>query len=957
MYQMIITIILFIAVLTLLSIIFFKRKSQSIKLQKENERVRIMLDSLPIACFMGTVRGAIFDCNNEAVRLFKLKNKQEFIKHFEKDLSPKFQPDGQRSFDLVIKYGMKAEIEGKCSFNWTHQLLDGTPIPVIVTLEIVIYGSEKVLMAYIRDMREHKKMTTEIGRQNKLLTTVNSVSSTLLEPDIGHFEDTLSESMKILAETADIDRVCIWRNTSVDQKQRFSLVFQWESGDMKSLLKDGELAPDLFLDEQTAWSKVLTQGDCLNALVRDMHPGEQAVLKPRNIKSILIVPVFLQDHFWGFTGFDYCVEERVFKDEEVLILRSASRMLVNAVIRNEMAAELVSAKDQAEQSNRSKSVFLSHMSHEIRTPMNAILGVAEIELRDENHSNSTLDAFGKIFESGNLLLNIINDILDLSKIESGKLEILPVKYDIPSLINDTVQLNRLRYDSKPIEFLLHVDENTPIDLFGDELRIKQILNNIISNAFKYTDEGKIEFFVSAEHDENDSGDNVTIIFSVSDTGQGMSREQLEKLFDEYARFNLEINRATVGAGLGMTITKRLIDLMNGEIQVKSEPGKGSVFTVRIPQKRIGLTVCGRELTNKLQSFRFIDTTIAKKTRFLREYMPYGSVLIVDDVDSNIFVTKGMLMPYGLKIDTASSGFDAIDKIKEGRSYDIVFMDHMMPRMDGVEAVRILRGMGYKKPIIALTANALVGRAEMFMKNGFDGFISKPVDSRELNLFLNDFIRNKQPPEVIEAARRGQNEISAAFDDAEKRFNAQRSREMAELFIQDAEKAVKILKDLYMKIHEMTSEDLNLFIVTVHGMKSTLANMGEKELSGIAFKMELAGEDHDFNVLSNLTPVFLKSLDAHIAKYKQEEKDDNPRQKQNAGISQSDLNFLREKLEIIKTSCAVFDKIPAKEALQELKQKTWPAEITALLDEISIDILHSAFKKVINQADDFLKSVM
>jgi len=974
-------IILAMLVIALILIIFIRSKRQAIKLQKEHERTRIMLDTLPIACFTGSADGRIYDCNNEAVRLFELKDKQDFINRFKTELSPEYQPDGQNSLEELHKYGIETAEKGKCVFNWMHKLPDGTPVPALVTLESVIYDNEKIIIAYVRDMREHVQMTSELDRQYVLLKTVNTVSSILLEPYIGHFEDTLRKSMGIIAEIAGVDRICIWRNAEVDNELCFSLGYQWEKDSFKTKTNDGILAPDIRINDHPSWNEQLLKGNCINSLVSNMPPEDQAALIPRNIKSILVVPVFLQDIFWGYVGYDQCKTERVFKDSEVLILRSASRMMANAAIRNEMSIELIFAKEHAEQSNKSKSIFLSHMSHEIRTPMNAILGIAEIQLHGEDLSQETKEAFSQIYESGDLLLNIINDILDLSKIEAGKLELIPVKYDIPSLINDTVQLNILRYDSKPIPFTLNVDENTPLELFGDELRIKQVLNNILSNAFKYTESGKIEFFVSAESGNDNSEENVIIVFSVSDTGQGMTENQVKRIFEEYERFNLNTNRTTVGAGLGMTITKRLIDLMKGDIIVESEPGKGSTFTVRLPQIPIGKAVCGKELSGKLQSFNFQNTTILKKTRFLREYMPYGSVLVVDDVESNIYVTKGMLLPYGLNIETVTSGFAAIEKIKNGSVYDIVFMDHMMPKMDGIETVKILREMGYKNTIIALTANALVGRAEMFMKNGFDGFISKPIDSRELNHYLNDFIRNKKPPEVIEEARHDLQELikTKGFENKgflgqniqtqneknwvdsyvdNQRFEAQdtaRSNEMAGLFIRDAKNAVKIMEDFIKKYDNPDKfsetsgkEDISLYIITVHGIKSTLASMGEKEISGAAFKLEQAGEERDFSVMLNMTPHLLDTLRSLIVKYKPHEQTEKDRE-----ISDSDKNYLQEKLRLIQTACAAFDKENAKNLLNELKQKTWPVDINSMLDEITINLLHSAFKKAAAFIENYL----
>jgi len=597
--------------------------------------------------------------------------------------------------------------------------------------------------------------------------------------------------------------------------------------------------------------------------------------------------------------------------------------------------ELINAKEQAEQSSKSKSIFLSHMSHEIRTPMNAILGIAEIQLQKEALSEDISEAFSKIYESGDLLLNIINDILDLSKIESGKLELIPVVYDVPSLINDTTQINRLRFESKPIDFLINLNKDTPLKLIGDEIRIKQILNNILSNAFKYTDKGKIDFSIYCEEEKENP--DVTLVFSITDTGQGMSEEQLKRIYNEYTRFNLETNRTTVGAGLGMSITKRLVDLMNGEIIIESEINKGSVFTVRIPQKMESSEVCGEILIKKLKNFSFHSTSILKKVQFLREYMPYGKVLVVDDVESNIYVAKGMLLPYGLKIETAFSGIEAIEKIKNGNVYDIIFMDHMMPKMDGIEAVRIIREMCYTNPIIALTANALLGRAKMFLQNGFDSFLSKPIDSRELNSILNEFIKNRQPQDIVEAARKVPAAERVIKTDQNDDLKIAR---LHNFFVRDAQNAVNILNNT-----EINDFEIESYITTIHGMKSALANIGENELSAFAKKLEYAGRDRNFEVLINETPSFINALNYSILKYKPYE--NNTREE----ISPEEMNYLREKLYEIKTSCLDLEKTAAKTSLNDLKTRSWSGNIYDLLEKISVHLLHSEFKEIVELVDE------
>jgi CheY-like chemotaxis protein len=441
-------------------------------------------------------------------------------------------------------------------------------------------------------------------------------------------------------------------------------------------------------------------------------------------------------------GLDMGAADFIHKPFSAKIVKSRIQnqiQIVNQIREIELYAKV------ADDANHAKSAFLAKVSHEIRTPLNAILGISEIQLQSENISEDMKEALNRIMNSGTLLLGIINDILDMSRIEAGKLQLTQAQYDVGSLINDTVFLNMIKYENKPIEFTLNVDENVPSMLFGDELRIKQVLNNLLSNAFKYTDAGEVELSVGMENPANPQDDVITLVFRVRDTGQGMTEEEVSRLWDDYSRFNQEANRTTEGIGLGMGITRSLIEMMNGEIIPESKPGKGSLFTVRLPQGNVGAQAMGIEAAERLKKFRSSFTAKTKKARIEREPIPSGKVLVVDDMELNLYVVRGKLLPYGLQIDTATSGFDAIEKVKNN-AYSIVFMDHMMPKMDGVEATREIRKLGQeysKLPIIAITANAVSGVKEMLLENGFNGFISKPIDTRELDETLRKWMPSEK----------------------------------------------------------------------------------------------------------------------------------------------------------------------------------------------------------------------
>ncbi|MDR2593457.1 MAG: response regulator [Fibromonadaceae bacterium] len=600
---------------------------------------------------------------------------------------------------------------------------------------------------------------------------------------------------------------------------------------------------------------------------------------------------------------------------------------------SEDVTELVVARELAEQSSRFKNRFLSRISHEIRTPMATIMGITEIQLQNETIGQDMKKVFIEIYNTSYLLLDVISNILDVYKIEANKIEIAFVEYDVASLINDVVQLNIMRMKNRAVEFEFNVDENLPVMLFGDVIHIKQILNNLLSNAFKYTESGKVKLSVSAENTKKENFD-MTLVFSVSDTGQGMTEEQKNKIFDEYSNFSYLIE----GTGLGMNITQYLIKAMKGEVAVNTELGKGTEFIVRLPQKSTNSGVLGKELVESLQNFRYISYAQIRSARIEREPMPYGNVLIVDDVESNLYVAKGLLQPYKLTIDTADSGAEAVEKIKKGRSYDIIFMDHMMPEMDGVEAVRAIREFGYNNPIIALTANAIGGQAELFLKNGFDGFISKPINIHQMNSILNKFIRDRQSPEVIGEVRRqyALSKISAR----DSSFKMSSTMELA--FARDAKKRFQVLESISNNINTATDEDLKLFAINANALKSVLANVGERALSKAAHDLEMAGNEGNRAVISTDTPPFLDSLNEIIQKIDSDD-DSNV-------FDDEDTAYLRAKLLEFRYACTAYDKKLAKNVLSDIYSKRWSRQTKELLSTLSELLLHSDFEEAIKRVE-------
>lgn len=395
------------------------------------------------------------------------------------------------------------------------------------------------------------------------------------------------------------------------------------------------------------------------------------------------------------------------------------------------------SQQEAEAANMAKSSFLANMSHEIRTPINAILGMNEMILREEKDP-AIRGYAGNIQASGNSLLSIVSDVLDISKIESGKLEIIPVDYEVNSLISDCCNMAAGRAKAKELELLVECADNVPMKLCGDETHIRQIIVNLLTNAVKYTEKGTVKLIVSGRF--TDGG--FVLKVDVSDTGIGIAEENLPQLFTQFQRFDLQRNRNIEGTGLGLSIVKRLCDLMSGTITARSVLGSGSTFTVELPQKVVDSTPCGGVNLNY---------SAGAEHEYHHSFeAPEAKILAVDDLPVNLLVIANLLKETRIKIDTAGSGRECLDKCSQ-QKYDLILMDHMMPEMDGVLTFEKLHGdkssPNFETPVIMLTANALAGMREQYMDVGFADYVSKPVRGAK----LEEAIRRNLPESLIKPA--------------------------------------------------------------------------------------------------------------------------------------------------------------------------------------------------------------
>ncbi len=564
----------------------------------------------------------------------------------------------------------------------------------------------------VKLQEEIDRRVQDIVNQDSLLLMLNNVAAMLLAAGVKEFRSALMTSFGLMAESVGADRVYLWKNSLRDGVMYTSQIYEWSEGAVPQ--QGNALTVDVSLSDMPGgWKDKLSRGASVNSPVSRLTQEEKNQLGPQGVLSVLAVPVFLRGEFWGFIGFDDCHSERFFSGEEERVLRAGGMLVTNAVLRNEATIGLMEAREEAMSSNRAKSDFLANMSHEIRTPINAITGMAVIA-RGTQDIGKIHDCLTKIDTSSRPLLALVNDILDINKIEANRLELAHEPFALDAAVDGVISIIGVRAAEKQQTLSVDIAQGAPKIVIGDDMRLSQVMLNILSNAVKFTPErGEIHFSLRPVAEKDNMHD---IEISVTDNGIGLTEEQIGRLFIKFEQAERGTARRFGGTGLGLVITKNIVEMMGGKIAVKSRPGEGSTFTVRVRLEGGTYDMLRKQAAPGACSYDFSGRR----------------ALLVEDIEINREIVIELLAETGLVIDCAENGQQALEMIEAAAgAYDVVYMDVQMPVMDGYTATKKLRASGRPwagtLPVIAMTANAFSDDVEKCRQAGMNDHVAKPVD--------------------------------------------------------------------------------------------------------------------------------------------------------------------------------------------------------------------------------------
>ncbi len=823
-----------------------------------NSRIKSVIDLAPISVIVWDENLNIIMTNQVALQLRGATNVQYFKERFFSELMPEYQPDGRKTIETVNELFAAAKEQGRV----VSQLVEFDADKKLLPLEITIVMAPSLgkndnhfYLTYARDLREQLKNENLIRVANESMSTIIDSAPFVItlwrkKSIFGNFWHEKYENF--MCNKATVALYGLHDEQEYLQHSTVDLFPEYQS--------DGRLSTEIALEVlDTAWKS----GFCTLRFVRQdfekhLYPLEMTLVR---------IP---------------------YGDDTVIVEFSRD-------LRAQLQAET------EKYANEMKGKFLANMSHEIRTPINAIMGMTELALR-HSVAPEIENWLLSIRKSSESLSVIINDILDFSKIESGKLDIICNNYSIISLALDLSSLAEVRIHSKSVVYELYIDPNMPVNLYGDEVRIKQIIANLITNAAKFTHSGKIKMTVTGDWDKK-SG-QMKLTFVVEDTGIGIRQEDMERLFDSFLQLDQKQNHKIEGTGLGLAIVKRLCELMDGQIRVESTYGVGSRFIVDIPQKVIDDKLVG--------NYEYQKNTLINDLFEIPFAAPRAKVLVVDDNGVNLEVAQGLLKQFGIESVTANSAKVAFELI-ENQEFDLIFMDHMMPEMDGVQATKILRESGNTSLIVALTANAIVGAKDIYLNAGFDDYMTKPIDIKA----LSDMLLSKLPPQYIKDVT-GDNKIE---------YKNELPVGVLKAIFNESKTKLPLLKNLF------ETGDIGRYAIEVHALKSVAALAREFALSDLAKKHEFSAKAQDVETINQSFTELLAMYEQFVQKVGAQLEERMPKAQDIEKVVRSSEQ-IQKYFDNISYAVAEFDLDEVMQNVNILRQTVLSDEQNELVEQIS-----------------------
>ena len=689
-----------------------------------------MFDANPYINIIFDDKLRLVDCNPAAIEYFGYSSRGELLANLMgliEDSIPDFQPDGSPSvklpsrFDYVIQHGdMEFELE---------LVLGQRRVPMRFTLKKVPLGDSFAIAGYLVDMHSLKEARNELLRQDTLMRQVNRAATRLMSAEPENFDTAVQRVLKGLGQTVKASRMYLWENFSKVGRPFCREIYLWDSEphDSRRQAFDGELD----YARMPSWYDCLRQKKSVHLRVKDLPEADRAKVYPKSIRVMLLIPVFLREDFWGVIGLDKSRDDELFTAIEEKALQSAGILAVSAIVNNKQSRSLIQAREAALASDKAKSEFLSRMSHEIRTPMNAIIGMTSIA-KKATDLDKVRFSLGKIDAASEQLLQIINDILDMSKIESGKLEVENAPFDFEKMLAGVADVVRVRLDEKQQHFSSTLKKPFDRMVVSDELRLSQVFLNLLTNAAKFSPVGG-HVAVTADYFARPDG-TCTLHCEVRDDGIGISREQQKRLFRSFEQADGSITRRFGGTGLGLSICKSITNLMGGDIWVESREDQGSTFLFEVA------FTWGPPLCECEQGVCEAPPAYDWRGK---------QVLVVEDVDINREILYGLLEETGVALTSAENGKLAVDMFAaQPDRFDLILMDMQMPVLDGLgatEQIRLLHAPRAKTvPILAMTANAFTEDVDKCLAAGMNGHIAKPIDVDDLMRKMSAYLDAPTP---------------------------------------------------------------------------------------------------------------------------------------------------------------------------------------------------------------------